>query len=228
MMFDSALGDLLPLAVGIAISPIPIIACILMLFSVKARVNGPAFLVGWVVGVAVVTTLVVFLSDTTGATDPTDSGPSIGDIVLLLVGLGAIALGLKQWRGRPKPGEAAALPAWMQAIDGFAPGKALAFGVLLSAVNPKNLGLAIAAGVVIDGAVAAGGHVAAMIVLFVILASLSIAVPVVYMLVGGDAARRTLDGWKTWLAANNAAVMAVLFIVIGAKLVGSGLDAILG
>jgi hypothetical protein len=38
---------------------------------------------------------------------------------------------------------------------------------------------------------------------------------------------KTLDGWRTWLAANNAAVMAVLFIVIGAKLVGSGLDAFL-
>jgi hypothetical protein len=227
-MFGGALGDLLPYAIGIAISPVPIIACILMLFSGKAQVNGPAFLVGWVVGVAVVTTLVVFLSDATNATDPTDSGPSIGDLVLLLLGLGAIALGVKQWRGRPKPGEEAALPSWMEAIDGFAPGKALAFGVLMSGLNPKNLGLAIAAGVVIDGAVAAGGNAAAMIVLFVILASLSIAVPVLYMLVGGEEAKRTLDGWKTWLAANNAAVMAVLFIVIGAKLLGTGLDALLG
>src|SRR4051812_5028754 len=32
---------------------------------------------------------------------------------------------------------------------------------------------------------------------------------------------------RTWLAAHNAAVMAVLFIVIGAKLLGSGLDALL-
>jgi Sap-like sulfolipid-1-addressing protein len=227
-MFDSALGDLLPLAVGIAISPVPIIACILMLFSVKARVNGPAFLVGWVVGIAVVTTIVVILADTTNASDETGSGPSIGDLILLLLGLGAIALGVKQWRGRPKPGQEASMPSWMQAIDGFAPGKALAFGFLLSALNPKNLGLAIAAGVVIDRAVTAGGNEAALIILFVVLASLTVAVPVVYTLVGGEGAKRTLDGWKAWLTANNAAVMAVLFIVIGAKLVGEGLDAILG
>ncbi len=227
-MFGGSLGDLLPYAVGIAISPVPIIACILMLFSAKARVNGPAFLVGWVIGVTVVTTLVVVLSDASGANDASESGPSIGDVVLLLLGLGAIALGVKQWRGRPKPGEEAALPSWMQAIDAFPPGKALAFGALLSGLNPKNLGLAIAAGVVIDGVVAAGGNAAAMIILFVVLASLSIAVPVLYMLVGGEAAKRTLDGWKTWLAANNAAVMAVLFVVIGAKLLGTGLDALLG
>jgi hypothetical protein len=226
-MFDGALGDLLPLAIVIAISPIPIIACILMLFSAKARVNGPAFLLGWVVGVAVVTVVVFVVSDTTGATD-SDTGPSIGDVVLLLLGLGAIALGIRQWRSRPKPGEEATMPAWMAAINDFAPGKALAFGFLLSALNPKNLGLAIAAGVVIDGAVAAGGSAPVMIVTFVILASLSIAVPVVYLLVGGETATRTLDGWRSWLAHNNTAVMAVLFIVIGAKLFGQGLGAIIG
>jgi threonine/homoserine/homoserine lactone efflux protein len=227
-VFGGSLGDLLPLAIGIAISPIPIIACILMLFSARARVNGPAFLVGWVLGVAVVTTLVVVLSDASAATDDSASGPSLGDLVILLLGIGAILLGLRQWRGRPKPGEDPAMPSWMAAIDGFAPGKAFGFGFLLSAVNPKNLGLAAAAGLVIDEAVANGGNAPAMEVVFVVLASLSIAVPVVYMLVGGDGAKKTLDGWRTWLTAHNAAVMAVLFIVIGAKLVGSGLDAIVG
>ena len=227
-MFDSALGDLLPLAVGIAISPIPIIACILMLFSVKARVNGPAFLLGWVIGITVVTIVVVALTDTTNANDDSGTGPSVGDLVVLLLGIGAIALGVKQWRGRPKPGEDAVMPSWMQAIDGFAPGKALVFGIALSALNPKNLGLAIAAGVVIDRAIIAGGNEAALITLFVVLASLTVAVPVFYMLAGGEGARRTLEGWKTWLTANNAAVMAVLFFVIGAKLVGEGLDSILG
>jgi len=226
-MFAGSLGSLLPLAIGIAISPVPIIACILMLFSAKARLNGPAFLVGWVAGITLVTLIVFRLSDATGATDEA-SGPSLGDIVILLLGLGAIALGVKQWKGRPKPGEDAALPKWMQAIDGFTPVKALGFGVLLSALNPKNLGLAIAAGVVIDQATAAGGNAIAMEILFVVIASVSIAVPVTYMLVGGEGAKHTLDRWKTWLGANNAAVMAVLFIVIGAKLVGSGLDGLLG
>jgi hypothetical protein len=213
-MFGGALGDLLPLAIGIAISPIPIIACILMLFTAKARVNGPAFLVGWVLGVTVVTTLVVLLSDATAATDVPASGPSL--------------LGIRQWRGRPKPGEEAKMPPWMAAIDQFTPAKAFGFGFLLSAINPKNLGLAAAAGLAIDQGVAAGGSALGMEIVFVVLASLSIAVPVVYVLVGGDGAKRTLEGWRTWLAAHNAAVMAVLFIVIGAKLVGSGLDAILG
>ena len=82
-------------------------------------------------------------------------------------------------------------------------------------------------GWLIDQAVANGGNALAMVVVFMVIASLSIAVPVVYMLVGGEGAKKTLEGWRTWLTANNAAVMTVLFIVIGAKLVGSGLDGII-
>jgi len=39
-----AIGGSLPLAVGIALSPIPIIAVVLILTSRKAKVNGPAFI----------------------------------------------------------------------------------------------------------------------------------------------------------------------------------------
>ena len=47
-----AIGDLLPAAIGVAISPVPIIAIILMLGTPKARSNGPAFAAGWVIGLS--------------------------------------------------------------------------------------------------------------------------------------------------------------------------------
>jgi hypothetical protein len=53
-----AIGDILPLAIGVAISPVPIIAVILMLFSKKAKGNSLAFLVGWVLGLAIVGVIV--------------------------------------------------------------------------------------------------------------------------------------------------------------------------
>ncbi len=37
-----------------------------------------------------------------------------------------------------------------------------------------------------------------------------------------------MDGWKTWLGANNATVMTVLLIVIGAKVLGQGPGGLLG
>ncbi len=49
-----AVGQVLPMAVGVALSPVPIIALILMLVTPRARVNGPAFVVGWLLGLAIV------------------------------------------------------------------------------------------------------------------------------------------------------------------------------
>jgi hypothetical protein len=57
----------------------------------------------------------------------------------------------------------------------------------------------------------------------VVVASLTIAVPVVFYLTGGERAAHVLDGWRTWLSEHNTAVMAVLFLVFGAVLFSQGL-----
>ena len=44
----SVIGEILPLAVGVAISVTAIIAVILILFTPNARTNSVAFLFGWV------------------------------------------------------------------------------------------------------------------------------------------------------------------------------------
>jgi len=45
-----AIGQSLSLAVGVALSPVPIIAVILMLVTRRARTNGPLFVIGWLIG----------------------------------------------------------------------------------------------------------------------------------------------------------------------------------
>jgi hypothetical protein len=64
-----AIGDLLPAAVGVAISPLPIAAVILMLVSARGRANGAAFLAGWVVGVAGAGTILLLLAGGAGASE---------------------------------------------------------------------------------------------------------------------------------------------------------------
>jgi hypothetical protein len=39
----------------------------------------------------------------------------------------------------------------------------------------------------------------------------------------GDRTREPLDDLKTWLLANNATIMMILFSVLAAKMLGSGL-----
>jgi threonine/homoserine/homoserine lactone efflux protein len=218
-----AISAILTFAIGVAISPVPIIAVILMLFSQKARVNGPAFLVGWVVALAVVSAVVYVLShDGNVATSSTASDSvSWGKIAL---GVVLLAMARRNWRKRPAPGEEPAMPKWLTTVETVSPVKALGLGVALAAVNPKNLiltagaaaGLAQVPGVTTTDAVVA-------IAVFVVIASLTIAGPVVYALVGGARAKATLDSAKTWLTAHNAAVMGVLFLVFGVDLIAKGL-----
>src|SRR5437660_11022602 len=60
---ENALGSILPQAIGVAIRTVPIIAVILMLFSKRARSNGTAFLVGWVLALVVVGSIVLVLAN---------------------------------------------------------------------------------------------------------------------------------------------------------------------
>ena len=134
-----AIGQVLSLGIGVAVSPIPIIAVVLMLATPRARSNGPAFVLGWVVGLAIVGTVVLLVSG--GADASSDGEPATWVSVLeLVLGLLLLLYAVRGWRGRPRRGDhEAALPTWMQTIDAFSAPKALAMGVLLSGVNPKNL-----------------------------------------------------------------------------------------
>jgi len=218
-----AISDILPLAIGVMISPVPIIAVILMLFSPRAKANGPSFLLGWVVGLSAVCAIVYAVA--TGLDTSSDADASDGSSTLLVVlGIVLILMARRHWAARPKEGEQPPMPKWMAAIDGVTPLKAIGLGLLLSAVNPKNLLLAV-------GAAAAVGQAAGLsttdaeiaLAVFVIIGSLSVAVPVVAYLLAGDRMRPTLDRWKLWLEHNNAAVMAVLLLVIGVVLLSKGL-----
>ena len=216
------ISEILTFAVGVAISPVPIIAVILMLFSQRARVNGPMFLLGWVVALAVVSGVVYAASDAGDASTSSTTSDTIawGKIVF---GVLFLLLAARNWRSRPAPGTEPEMPKWMAGIDEFAPGKALALGVLLAGVNPKNLLLSVGAASGLAQLGLSTTDAVVSLIVFVIVASLTIAGPVVYYLVGGDHAKAELDSMKGWLALHNAAVMTVLFLVFGVDLIAKGL-----
>jgi hypothetical protein len=213
---------MLPLAIGIAISPVPIIAIILMLITPKARSNGLAFLGGWMLGLTVVGTIVLIVANTAGVA--TSSGPSrTVSLIKLLLGLLLLFAAWRQFTKRPKPGEEAPLPKWMRALDGFTPVRSLAIGALLSGVNPKNLILTATAAAGIAQTGLAGAQQAVVLILLILVGSVGIIAPVGVYFAMGDKAAKVLGAWKTWLAANNATVMIVLFVVFGVSLIGKGI-----
>jgi hypothetical protein len=215
-------GQTLPLALGIAISPVPIIATILMLLSPNARRTSVAFLLGWAAGIAASVVVFTLLAELLPERDPSGSAPVAGTIKVVL-GVLLVLLAIRQWRSRPRRGDQAALPAWMGAVDSMTPGRAAVLGAALAAVNPKNLLLAAAAGLTYGtGGLTVGGSTVVILV-FVFLAASSVAIPVVGYLVAADRMRAPLDALREWLVANNATVMSVLFLVIGVVVLGKGI-----
>lgn len=219
----NAIGQALPLAVGVALSPFPIIAVVLMLMSQRARINGPGFVLGWLAALAVIGVIVLVIA---GPADASSHGkPATWVSVLkLLLGVLLILLAVRQWHGRPAAGQEVEAPKWMGSIERFGPGKAVGAGAALSGANPKNALLAIGAATTIAQTGIAGGDQAIAYIVFAIIATLGVAFPVVLWFAIGDRSRRILTGLRDWMGRYNAVIMAVLCLIIGAKLIGDAIS----
>ena len=218
-MIGQGISEVMVFAIGVAISPLPIIAVILMLMSARSRANGSTFLLGWMLGLTAVSVVVYVLADASDVA--TDSGASDGTSTLKIVlGVGLLALALRAWRRRNDPGHT---PKWMAGIESVTPGRALVLGVALAAVNPKNLVLTVGAA---TGLGQLGLDTAAAVVsiaFFVVLASVVVGIPVVMSVAGGEKAQARLEELRAWLTVNHATVMAVLLLVFGVLLISKGL-----
>ena len=216
------ISEVLLYGVGVAVSLLSIIAVTLMLFSKRARVNGPVFLLGWVLALAVVSGLAYLLAEQGNASTSTSASESIGwgkiafGVLLLLIAV-------RNWRNRPASGTESEMPKWMGGIDALTPGKALGLALLLAGVNPKNFMLSVAAGVGLAQLGLSTSDALVSLLVFIVVGSLTIAGPVVYCLLGGDDAETRLGEMKDWLALHNDAVTAVVFLVFGVDLIAKGL-----
>jgi hypothetical protein len=225
-VLTEAIGNLLPSAVGVAISPVPIIAVILMLGTPKAKSTGTAFAAGWVAGLVIVSAIVLLVTDT--ASDPDSAAAASVNWGQVAFGALFLVLAVRQWRSRPQGDAETEMPKWMAAIDTFSAGKALGLGAVLSGVNPKNLALTAAAAASIAQAGIGGCDAAIAAGVFVAVASLTVVGPVAFSLVARDAAAGPLASLKDFLSEHNSAIMITVLAVLGVKLLGQGLGAALG
>jgi len=218
-----AVGDVLGLAAAVAVSPLPIVAIILLLATPRGRRSGPLFILAWVLGLAALGAIMLAIGAPGGASTHHHPATWVGALKLIL-GVLLVLFGAWQWRRRPKDPAQAHLPAWMAVIDRFTPVKILGLGLLFSAGNIKNAALTIAAGASISSAGIGVPQQIATLAIFVIIGSLGVFAPLAVYLIMGERAERMLGSWRDWAVQHNAAVLAVLFFVLGLKLIGDGIS----
>jgi hypothetical protein len=220
-----AIGGSLPLAVGIALSPIPIIAVVLMLTSRKAKVNGPAFVLGWLLGLGIVGAIVLSLAGPAGAS--TSGSPATwASWLKIVLGVLLLLVAARQFRSRPHGDEQAQMPKWMATIDKSTPPAALGLAAVLSGANPKNLLLAVGGAAAIAQTGIPGGQQAIAYLIFALIGTLGVGIPVGIYLAMGARSAKLLAALKDWMSQHNAVIMSVLCLIIAAKLIGDAISAL--
>lgn len=217
-----SIGQILVLAAGVALSPFPIVGIVLVLATERARSNAPAYLLGWFTGILAVGAIVLAVSN--GA----DAHGSPTGSAWLKIGLGVLLLSVaaRKWRSRPAAGEEEPLPGWMRKVEEFDALRSLALGFALSAVNPKTLVLIAGAAATIAESGESTSDQLVSLVVFALLGSIGVLVPLAMFFLMGDRARLRLDAIRHWMAANNTVIVVVICLLIAAKLIGDGITAL--
>ena len=219
----STLAQLVPVALGVLASPLPIMAVVLLLLGKRARSNGSAFVGGWLVGLVALGLIGILILNGTSVFGSQGTGPVVRSLKAVL-GAVLLVLAVLQWRDRPRGGQEAKAPSWMAALATFTPAKSFGLGLTLAAIKPKNLVLTLAAATTISESGIEVGRELVALAVFVLIASIGVAAPLVCYFALGSRAPATLERWGTWLTRYNAVVVAAVLAVIGLLLVASAIS----
>ena len=220
---NDVIGDILPLAVAAGLSPIPLIAAVLIVMSTRPRLSGAAFAAGWILGCSIV---VLVGAVAAGLLQSTGSASTPTIFAWVRIGFGVVLLILAVRKVRAARGVEARLPAWMSGLMSASPTRSIGLGLLLSAANPKNALLGIAAGISIGSALVSADIAVIAGIVYVAMASVAVLTIVLVAVVAPHRTADVLSGLRDWLTAHNTAIMALLLVVFGFVLIGKGLEAL--
>lgn len=214
----SVLTGLVPLGLVISLSPLTVIPAVLVLQAPRPRPSGLAFLGGWLLGLAALTALSVTASGVLGGLDK--SPPPWASWLRVVLGSALIAFGIFRWLRRHGHTES---PAWMRSFATITPARAGVTGTALAVLRPDVSLICVPAGLAIgaSGLGASGDWVAAAF--FVAIAASSVAIPILAYAAAGHRLDDALARLKEWMDRNNAALLAVVLVVIGVMVLYNGI-----
>lgn len=216
----AALGHILPIALAVALSSVPIMATILILLSPNKSRSSLMFLVGWVLGLALTVVAFTLLAQIIPAAQPRKSQVAIG-VSLIVVGIALVTFAMIAWRrgaGKPSSG----IPKWLSAVGSLGPWPAFGLAVALN-LRPKAFLLSAAAALSLRGDDLTVAATSIVIGVYTIVSASTVAVPIVASLVRPQRTESWLVSARTWLTTNNRIVSILIMLMIGVVIIGNGL-----
>ena len=220
-----AIAGSFALAVGIALSPLSIMAVVLMLTTERGSLNGAAFVIGWLLALGIIGVIVLAVAGPVSSSGEFAMWVSWLEIVL---GTLVLVVAIRQFRGRPRGGNQVLMPRWMGAIDKLTPGAALAAGALLAAANPKNLLLSVVGAATIARTGIGGNRQAIAYLVFVIIATIGVGAPVAIYVLMGQQSQQLLARLKDWITRYSVLIMCIVCLIISAIFIGDAVTKLTG
>lgn len=216
-----ALRDAFPMSLGLALSPFPLIAIIIILMTPKAKSNSLWFLLGWILGIYGIGLLVLVIPGL-GSEDNT---PSIySGAIRIALGLSLLIFAFKTWLNRPRRDDEIVTPKLFLSIDKFGLQKSMFTGFLFSAANVKNMAFSAAGAVKINQSLPKNDNIFIALLLFSVIGSLTLIFPVIIYVFAEKKIEPTFLLWKKWLIKNNAILLVFILGFIGLMLLKGGIE----
>ncbi|THV28979.1 GAP family protein [Glycomyces paridis] len=223
-----ALAAMLPFAVGILISPLPVAAVIMLLVSDGGTRKATVFEATWLLVSFTVVLGVAALIDKAAPHTATGT-PTWEAIVMLALGIVMLALALlvlAAWRRQRRTKGDLPIPRWMHALDGLSAAKTAGLAAVLIVANPVNASMLIAAGIALGRAQLPGDEDALTAVLFTVIASLTMLAPWAITVLSGRGAG-LLPRMRHWLLLHNNALTFWMTLAFGLVFLVKGLRALI-
>lgn len=217
----AAVLAVLPVALGALAASVPVVAMAAVVAGSATRRVLASFTLGWLAGLFVASMLGLVVFDLLAADAERD--PWVYGLRALL-GAALVALAVRKLAAR---GSGGGEPGWMRAMSTLSTARALSLAFALGSVNPKNLVIAVSgAAVVVEATPHIPTQIAAMGV-FVVVASVGVAMPLVAVTVGGERASAPLGRFVDWFARHSTVVLGSVLALIGLAIMLPALAALL-
>ncbi len=214
-----AIGTLVPLSLAMALSTIPFLATVVVVLSPRGKATAIPYLIGYVVGSFLV--VCAFSFGLSALPHDVQIGPWFG-IVEILLGIALIVLAVIQWQRHRRRQHTPSSGAWLDRLERVGPFAALGFALVLN-LRPKSLLVAGAAGIAISSQRLEVGEVVVCVIVFTLLGTVTVSVPVILSLVMPKRTSAWLVQARVFLVRSSSLIALVVLIMVGAFVVGAGL-----
>ena len=217
------MGTLVPevAALGLAVaftSPISVVTVIVLLSMPSGRRRALAFLFGWLIAIAVIGALMVFVLHGQDFASKSSTPSRAASALEVLLGSLLLIWAVVAYRRREPSQGGQSTPKWLDRIEQTHWLLAVAVGAIM-----LSYGLSLAAASEILKANVSRVDAGVAIAVFALTSILTVAAPIVVALVAPDRAAQRLEAWKGWLLRNSRAVALVVLMVVAAFLIVRGI-----